>query len=483
MPEKKKNPLAAGFAAGAAFLVGLGELVCRGAAGAARILFRCAKAPFDLLIFLFSKLVFSFKDGLRAVGGGRRGAVRYVAFWMLPVMAGAMLLGVIVHYRTLSVGLRISAGGTVLGYLRSENEFLEAKNAALGVLSLGTDPQEAARALPETGYSLELVGKNRFTSAAALRDALLALSAEPTEEACGVYIDGGFLCAVKNQSDAKAVFDEALSKRQSKAEGAMLSFVQHIEYVQGVYPETEEVLWGRRKLEGFVNDLLQTRLLSVKEMRPETVSETVKAPAVEIPSDALYIGTSRVLSRGRNGSDQVTRLVTYVDGEKTEEKELFRMSVVTPVPEQLQVGTRALDESFVRTASFGGILIWPAVGATNINSGYEYRWGRLHAAIDIGSRTGSSMGKTVVAAAEGTVIVAGVHSSYGYYVKIDHGNGMQTLYAHCMAGSLMVRAGDHVSAGAPIARIGMTGYATGPHLHFEVIINGNRVNPRPYLGI
>ena len=79
--------------------------------------------------------------------------------------------------------------------------------------------------------------------------------------------------------------------------------------------------------------------------------------------------------------------------------------------------------------------------------------------------------------------MSGTHSSYGYYVRIDHGNGLQTLYAHCLAGSLMVKSGEKVYAGQPIARVGMTGYATGPHLHFEVRLNGNRVNPSPYLGL
>ena len=96
---------------------------------------------------------------------------------------------------------------------------------------------------------------------------------------------------------------------------------------------------------------------------------------------------------------------------------------------------------------------------------------------------GTSLGKTVVAAASGTVVISGVHSSYGYYIKIDHGNGMETLYAHCLEGSLMVNVGDKVVAGQPISLVGQTGYATGPHLHFEVIIDGNRVDPKPYLGI
>ncbi len=133
--------------------------------------------------------------------------------------------------------------------------------------------------------------------------------------------------------------------------------------------------------------------------------------------------------------------------------------------------------------SYGGILLWPVPRADRINSDYAYRWGKLHAALDIGSSSGTSLGKTVVAAAAGTVVIAGVHSSYGYYVKIDHGNGLQTLYAHCIAGSLMVYPGQKVVAGQAIARVGQTGYATGPHLHFEVIVNGVRVDPKPYLGI
>ena len=80
------------------------------------------------------------------------------------------------------------------------------------------------------------------------------------------------------------------------------------------------------------------------------------------------------------------------------------------------------------------------------------------------------------------MITAGRHSSYGNYVIIDHGGGVHTLYAHMLNGSLKVSAGQSVSAGQAIGNIGSTGNVTGPHLHFEVRINGNRVNPLPYLG-
>ena len=88
-------------------------------------------------------------------------------------------------------------------------------------------------------------------------------------------------------------------------------------------------------------------------------------------------------------------------------------------------------------------------------------------------------GTPILAAADGTVTVAnGLDSwggSYGYYIQIDHGGGLETLYAHCSA--ICVTTGQQVQAGQVIGYVGHTGRATGSHLHFEVRANGNRVNP------
>lgn len=118
-----------------------------------------------------------------------------------------------------------------------------------------------------------------------------------------------------------------------------------------------------------------------------------------------------------------------------------------------------------------GKLAWPT-GATRLTQYYTWR----HGGVDIAGPTGTS----IFAADEGIVEVAGWNSGgYGYYIIIDHGGGLKTLYAH--ASKLHVAAGDRVDKGEHIANIGSTGRSTGPHLHFEVRVRGSTTNPLNYI--
>ena len=125
----------------------------------------------------------------------------------------------------------------------------------------------------------------------------------------------------------------------------------------------------------------------------------------------------------------------------------------------------------------GVVLATTPVKGTYISSRYGDSVDRSsgHKGLDIAAPTGT----TIVACGDGTVKFAGWYYGYGYLVRIDHGNGVETYYGHCS--KLYVSTGDKVSAGDKIAAVGATGEATGPHLHLEVRVNGVTVNPQNYL--
>ncbi len=118
-------------------------------------------------------------------------------------------------------------------------------------------------------------------------------------------------------------------------------------------------------------------------------------------------------------------------------------------------------------------FIWPVHGV--LTSGFGWRWGRMHEGIDLAVPNGTP----VVSAASGTVIVAGWMGGYGNLVVVDHGGGISTAYGHNT--SVTVGVGQQVSQGSLIAYSGNTGHSTGPHVHFEVRINGAAVDPLGYL--
>lgn len=134
------------------------------------------------------------------------------------------------------------------------------------------------------------------------------------------------------------------------------------------------------------------------------------------------------------------------------------------------------------TVSIGNInFIWPCPASSRITSSFGDRESPTegasssHQGIDIGASTGSS----ILAAASGTVTISTYSYSAGNYIMINHGGGVSTVYMHCS--ELLVSAGQEVTQGQVIAKVGSTGYSTGPHLHFGIRVNGSYVNPINYV--
>ena len=150
-----------------------------------------------------------------------------------------------------------------------------------------------------------------------------------------------------------------------------------------------------------------------------------------------------------------------------------------------QKAATSSDSNNLSNSNSSGTVIsngsWPVPGYNRVSSPFGYRIHpvlgikKLHTGIDIPAPTGTP----TVAVSSGTVIYSGVQGSYGNTVMIQHDNGLVSLYAH--NSSLVVNVGDKVKKGQVVAKIGSTGRSTGPHLHFEIRVNGTAQNPLNYL--
>ncbi len=208
-------------------------------------------------------------------------------------------------------------------------------------------------------------------------------------------------------------------------------------------------------------------MITVLATRQVTLEEEVPYPTEVKVDEGLLPGEKRVVKKGSPGRRIVTYRIVRENGLETAREVLEQHVLAEAVPEVVERGPAVL-------ASRGGVrLDWPCWGG--VESYYGMRWGRMHEGIDIGAPYGCEVG----AAAGGTVVFAGWDGGYGRTVEIAHGGGFSTKYAHLSA--IYVSTGERVERGETIGLVGSTGYSTGPHLHFEVRVNGQPRNPLNYL--
>lgn len=226
----------------------------------------------------------------------------------------------------------------------------------------------------------------------------------------------------------------------------------------------------RLKVGGIINLDRTEPLINVQTIMSVVSTESISTPVEERKDSSLYLGERKVIDRGKDGKREVTYAVTMRNGIEVERKAVQEIVLSQPQPKVIATGSRVLLAS---RSSEGGRLARPTSGS--VVSNYGIRDGRMHTGVDFGGGTGSS----VVASESGTVILAQWHGGYGKCVDISHGNGVVTRYSHLS--SINVQVGQKVSRGEFIGRLGATGQATGPNLHFEVIVNGKQVNPMNFL--
>jgi murein DD-endopeptidase MepM/ murein hydrolase activator NlpD len=225
---------------------------------------------------------------------------------------------------------------------------------------------------------------------------------------------------------------------------------------------------------------LETARAELERALATAASKRAEAAAVEKNLRSIRSQRQSALDSQQAAQNQKTALM------KASEADAERWKAQA---EEEEAAARKMEAELRAAASqgggvyLGGVMAWPVPGGS-LTSAYGWRthpiFGskRFHHGIDIGRGEG-----TIVAAGDGTVIRAsyGWNGGYGNIIVVDHGDGLTTLYAHILDGGLKVSSGQSVTKGQAIALVGSTGYSTGPHLHFEVRVNGESTDPVAYL--
>ena len=422
------------------------------------------------------------------------------------------LLFIIIATSVYSVGVKITVDGKVLGYADSREEF----DAAL------TFVEDRATEVLERPYSVTsnirfevgIIKKDKILSDAEVYDYFFSRIDE-ISTLYALTVDDEIIGASRNRETLQGMIDELLYTNDPNVKARFAKDVEIIQTevdtskllsydeIRGkltskIHSEREYTIRYGDTIESIAkeNGITQEELiklnpgiknsrlragrkltvakempfLSVEAVRHVEYTESIPFETKNVNDDTLYKGTTKVVTKGQAGERKVVADVTYVDN-KEESREILS-SVVTkqPVTKVIHVGTKERPKTMAT-----GKLSRPVKGAI-ISSNYGMRRGSMHKGVDFAARTGTR----ISAADGGTVTWAGWKSGgWGYLVVINHGNGLETYYAH--NSKVLVKVGQKVAKGEQIAKMGSTGNSSGPHVHFEIHKNGQYVNPWRYI--
>jgi hypothetical protein len=275
---------------------------------------------------------------------------------------------------------------------------------------------------------------------------------------CYVAVDGECVALVKDE----AVAAEVVARVKDEYKNAS---TVNVEIQEDTSIESMELENGDDKPELLTaaeasKQIVDKQSITVKTTEMVEEQEFVAYKTIEKVSEQIDPGKVEVQQQGRRGINRVTKKVIKENGKVISETVIERETVRKCIPEIMiygEAGMSAPLDTMCLTSPFG------------------YRWGRQHEGIDLGLPEGSP----IYAAKSGIVTFAAYTAGYGNLVKLDHGNGLETYYAHCSR--LDVTEGRQVEAGDQIAAVGSTGNSTGPHLHFEVRQDGIAQDPAAWL--
>lgn len=392
-----------------------------------------------------------FARGVRAY----RHLITAALGWLLPV--GAACLFAFTAHTMLANGfsLQVEYQGHVLGFVASESVWENAAGIVRGrIIATGEEEQWD----PQPQFTIRPVNIAARSSATQLADDIIATSGEQIQNATGLYAGSNneVLLGVTTDGPALQEYLNGLLEPYLQPDNPnhQVEFAQQLHLEPGVYFTSSvtdlDTVLANLNANPFYMQVQTTDLEEYDEAIP--IEELVQE------SDEYYEGTRRVIQRGQEGLQHVTALVTRLDGVEIGRSVQSAAVLTEMVPQITVVGTRERYNNFAANSGQVGTGTWsfPVPDYTSYSTygghrGYDFQ---------------APYGSPIYACEAGTVIQATYHSSWGNYVLIDHHNGLYSLYGHCS--QLFVSAGQEVARGQLIGAVGMTGTATGNHLHLEV---------------
>ena len=433
-----------------------------------------------------------------------------------PIAATVVLVSTVQTWLSTEFCLSLSYHGVELGVIDHASVYDEGASMARDRVT-NEDDSFTVDMVPT--LTLVVRGGKTSMNASQVCDAILRNSGDAIAEATGLYIDGEFLGAAQDGDELQSLLDgikEGQAQYDKDDPDQRVEFVQDVKTEDGLFPistikegsellkklthqtvvekvytvqsgdvfsrialkhdmtaaelkalnphikDTNRLKIGDKLVVQRAQSFLQVKL--VKTVRTDNITIDYKTQTVY--RNDKDEGYSKTITYGKEGSKNIVEEITYLDGFEVERVLVSETITKQPVTKVVEVGTKKIAP-----------MLWPVPICHRVYVGYS----GSHRAIDISSGPVPVLGKPAVAADGGTVIEAstGWNGGYGTVVKIRHSNGLITVYAHLK--ELKVSVGQRVTRGQTIGLIGNTGRSFGPHLHFEVIRNGVKVNPLNYV--
>ncbi|MFA6940822.1 MAG: peptidoglycan DD-metalloendopeptidase family protein [Clostridiaceae bacterium] len=384
----------------------------------------------------------------------------------------AIVIAATVSYCTLNYrvirpnALAVLKDGKTIGYVRSKAEYQAAKEDLVNYIQ---DAYKTYDLTDEFQLKRVKVSEDMILNKTEAEKILLQ-SSDIKVEAAALLIDGKEIAAVENEEEGNKII-QGVSKYYTKNSGLKdireIKILSQITYNKAMYP-LSVIREGDLVIEDIIKRNNNNNLIKISFSGTKTENVKISPSTRTIWTNDYVVGTIVTKQYGKSGLKEVDKLITMENGDVLSSNAGSTRVINKSIDKVVAVGTKnpiSAGIAFLTKPSRGGI-----------SSYFGYRWGKLHKGIDIGA----SIGTPIYAAADGTVESASWDSGgYGNLIKLSHGSGIETLYGH--TSKMVVKAGQKVKRGQLIGYVGSTGHSTGPHVHFEVRLNGTAVNPLKYL--